>query len=361
MDNKQLQHLEYFKVNNFKGLESLELKDIRQFNLILGDNNIGKTSVLEALGIRETPFLHLQTLYFFYATKAAIRKYSASSVDYVRPFIGIGKNEINYFVKTIGWDGITETTVSCIQATELTDEDRKILLELTVLQPDQIPDNLILFTNHNGKKILPYDFSLYKVKNVNDYFPHINTNIAYEDDLVGFFSKTVNLNVSMKRDLISGVKLLQPDIEDIVIDTSTIPDIPTLTVMFANGSHLPLYMLGDGTLRLFRILIELIMCTEKYLMIDEIDNGIHFSKMKKVWEVVLNVAEKQNTQLFITTHNAECLRAFKEVLEEQEMQHLQKKVASYSLFRNKEGMVDNVRYSFAEFEHAIDYSLNIRG
>ncbi len=39
-------HLTYFKVENFK---SFEMNNIGQFNLLLGDNNVGKTSVLEAL------------------------------------------------------------------------------------------------------------------------------------------------------------------------------------------------------------------------------------------------------------------------------------------------------------------------
>ncbi|MBK6996615.1 MAG: AAA family ATPase [Lewinellaceae bacterium] len=43
------EHLTYFKVENFKRFDSLELTDIGQFNLVVGDNNVGKTSVLEAL------------------------------------------------------------------------------------------------------------------------------------------------------------------------------------------------------------------------------------------------------------------------------------------------------------------------
>ena len=42
------QHLTYFKVENFKRFDSLELTDIGQFNLVVGDNNVGKTSLLES-------------------------------------------------------------------------------------------------------------------------------------------------------------------------------------------------------------------------------------------------------------------------------------------------------------------------
>ena len=45
----ETKHLSYFKVENFKRFDSLEVNDIGQFNLIVGDNNVGKTSLLEAL------------------------------------------------------------------------------------------------------------------------------------------------------------------------------------------------------------------------------------------------------------------------------------------------------------------------
>ncbi len=83
--------------------------------------------------------------------------------------------------------------------------------------------------------------------------------------------------------------------------------------------------------------------------------------MKDVWRVIILVAKKNNTQLFLTTHDAECLKMFKEVLEEEEMIDFQKDVASYTLVRDVENKVVPIRYTFEQFEHSIDYSLNIRG
>ncbi|HMK97718.1 MAG TPA: AAA family ATPase, partial [Acidimicrobiales bacterium] len=36
-------------IHNFRGLRHLDLQDLRRINLLTGPNNIGKTSVLEAL------------------------------------------------------------------------------------------------------------------------------------------------------------------------------------------------------------------------------------------------------------------------------------------------------------------------
>ena len=56
-------HLTYFKVENFKKFDSLEVNDIGQFNLIVGDNNVGKTCLLEALLFDEDPQQLLNNFY----------------------------------------------------------------------------------------------------------------------------------------------------------------------------------------------------------------------------------------------------------------------------------------------------------
>ncbi|MDP5170014.1 MAG: AAA family ATPase [Bacteroidia bacterium] len=51
----KIQHISSFKLTNFKQFKSLALDNIGQFNLIVGDNNVGKTSLLEALLVHYDP------------------------------------------------------------------------------------------------------------------------------------------------------------------------------------------------------------------------------------------------------------------------------------------------------------------
>lgn len=39
-------YLKSISIRNFKGLKQLELNDLNQINIIVGDNNIGKTNLL---------------------------------------------------------------------------------------------------------------------------------------------------------------------------------------------------------------------------------------------------------------------------------------------------------------------------
>ncbi len=51
-------------------------------------------------------------------------------------------------------------------------------------------------------------------------------------------------------------------------------------------------------------------------MIDEIDTGIHYSRMKDFLKKVLQSAKNKNVQIFATTHSKECLEYYKQALQE---------------------------------------------
>ena len=46
-----MSYLTYLKIHHFKSIEDLELKNLSNINIIVGANNSGKTSLLEAVSI----------------------------------------------------------------------------------------------------------------------------------------------------------------------------------------------------------------------------------------------------------------------------------------------------------------------
>src|SRR5713226_8952202 len=46
-----MRHIDEFTIQRFRGIQDLKLEGLGQINLLVGDNNSGKTSVLEALSI----------------------------------------------------------------------------------------------------------------------------------------------------------------------------------------------------------------------------------------------------------------------------------------------------------------------
>lgn len=75
--------------------------------------------------------------------------------------------------------------------------------------------------------------------------------------------------------------------------------------------------LGEGINRYISILCAVWASHDGYLFIDEIENGIHFSNYKKLWQLIFIASQQTNCLVFVTTHSRECVTAFNEVQQEQ--------------------------------------------
>ena len=45
------------------------------------------------------------------------------------------------------------------------------------------------------------------------------------------------------------------------------------------------------------------------MLIDELDNGLHYSVLTETWQAIAGFSRKRNTQIVATTHSWECVRA----------------------------------------------------
>ena len=72
----------------------------------------------------------------------------------------------------------------------------------------------------------------------------------------------------------------------------------------------PLKSLGDGATRLFGTALALANSRDGYLVIDEVENGIHYSVQRDFWNMVLKTAHENRVQVFATTHSWDCVAGF---------------------------------------------------
>ena len=79
---------------------------------------------------------------------------------------------------------------------------------------------------------------------------------------------------------------------------------------------LPVSMSGDGLRRFLNIVAGSANPKNTMILIDEIDNGLHYSAYKKLWEAIFALATTTNKQVFVTTHSKETLSHLNEMLEE---------------------------------------------
>lgn len=151
-----------------------------------------------------------------------------------------------------------------------------------------------------------------------DYFePFISNLTGHDYSLTRQYSKLIqSQHKSVKNGLISALRVIDSSISNVEIQNITSSQ-PLLTIESEeHNSRNLLALFGDGTISMFRAVIFIMLYKNHRLMIDEIDAGIHYSRMKDYWKVILQSAKENDVQLFTTTHNRECMEAFRTALEE---------------------------------------------
>ena len=79
---------------------------------------------------------------------------------------------------------------------------------------------------------------------------------------------------------------------------------------------LPLRSLGDGMQRMLGIALALANAQDGILLVDEVENGIHYSVQPELWQLVFRLARRLNIQVFATTHSWDCIKGFQEAAQE---------------------------------------------
>jgi AAA15 family ATPase/GTPase len=78
-----------------------------------------------------------------------------------------------------------------------------------------------------------------------------------------------------------------------------------------SGEKVPFKSMGDGINRILHIILSMVNAQDGYLLIDEFENGLHYSVQEQVWKVIFSLAKSLNVQsshLFIHSNLLGCLR-----------------------------------------------------
>jgi ABC-type branched-subunit amino acid transport system ATPase component len=83
--------------------------------------------------------------------------------------------------------------------------------------------------------------------------------------------------------------------------------------MARDTAPVPLRSMGDGMQRVLQLVLSAIQARNGFLLIDEFESGLHYSVQSKVWKLLFDLARKNDMQIFATTHSSDCVKAFAEV------------------------------------------------
>ncbi len=84
----------------------------------------------------------------------------------------------------------------------------------------------------------------------------------------------------------------------------------------------PLSMFGDGLMKYLHIVSAFIANNATTIYIDEVENGLHFSCMRLLLEKIINFIKKnkdRNLQVFMTTHSQEFVEILDQVIKEKKI------------------------------------------
>jgi len=265
-------HITDLTIRNFRGFEDLKLSGLQAVNLIVGENNSGKTSFLEALAAVANPQGFKQLPSIFRA------KEKHADVRFYRWVLRDSSDVTDGFIQALG--------PAC--------ENRVDFLRKK--PTGQAPGNHV----HESKKL-----EVYAAKSSKELtFSPVSVHHGTPDSLVKSFGDAVRPREG-EQIMHEVLQAVDPRIQRIRVDPTEQGNI--ISVDLGLSESIPLSQAGQGIFRLVAMLSVLLGIKPKLCVIDEIENGIHYTALPRMWRGLAKISELLGIQIFATTHSKECL------------------------------------------------------
>jgi hypothetical protein len=341
-----------YAVSNFRCFRRLEINKLRRINLVVGKNNVGKTVLLESLLLYATG-ANSATVQFLLAWRddfgpnpTVMPVDFRDSALFHRPN-GKGPND-----RIIRLGPVTRPELS-FNVTVL--RDRESLPEgfsgfpSVGLSSDshsmvgQTPAVVASNALHFSTSTLGYvsgvfgpggairrpetweiiDQSLSAASDAGCVFLPIR---SLHRDVIASWWDSMALS-DAETEVVNCLSVIEPRLERIALVKHPFAVNGRMPVVRLKGQNepVPLKNLGAGTERLFQLALAVQRAAHKtesanrfpeldspLLLVDEIENGIHYSALPDVWSFLFKVAKAKNLQVFATTHSWGCIEAFQQ-------------------------------------------------
>jgi predicted ATPase len=181
----------------------------------------------------------------------------------------------------------------------------------------------------------------------------VSTNNMSEQKLASLWDLTSLTD--FESEVISSLRLIDDRVLGVtfVEDTASRKRLP-IVKMRGVSEPLPLKSMGDGMTRLFHIIVALVNAKDGLLLIDEFENGLHWSVQPKVWDIVFQLAEKLNVQVFATTHSRDCIQGFDRAW------NTYPDRGAFFRLDNKDGVVKATEYTAETLTDSIEMDVEVR-
>ncbi|SOD94925.1 AAA family ATPase [Spirosoma fluviale] len=336
--------LRSLEIQNYRNLRHLTIEKLGRVNLLVGKNNTGKTSVLEAVAIYASLYNEsitikslLQRRGEYYTNRIRevltgekvtsennLASLSSLYTDYIPKYFSSNNQGSDIY---IGEQRIKDQhnpkslAISFRKAYQTLRNDgsgREIIEYVTAEKEEDIGSREFRYEIHFWRNYLTQSiYSLNSDRLFNeptiqmpngalDQFQYVDSKNQSQNSVEALYSK---IALSDKEDIIvNALKIIEPQTERFsLIENSKI------IIKLTHRGIRNLSSMGDGVSRVFSIILAMVNCEGAYLLIDEFENGLHYSVQEKLWEIIFYLAERLNIQVFATTHSNDTIKAFGEV------------------------------------------------
>ena len=368
-------HLPNLSIDNFRGIDHLSIPRLGRVTLLAGRNGIGKTTVLDAVRV--------------YAARGRPAVLAGLLEDHGEFTVAIDEDGDDVLLPDIsalfhGREALHNPALSigCSDEKDHLGFDMimgKLSMEAVFVDSKSTATVKIMFKNKEYR--FPWNIS---VSDSNSkYFRFLRQKILDEDEwpsaikceslgpglpdntgMVRFWDRIAltdseNLLVqALQLILGNSVNRIAVVGDDVVGgDEPRIgkTDRRIIVRLSGDSTPVPLKSLGDGAIRLFGVAFALANSRNGFLLIDETENGIHYSVQRDYWHMILQTAHKDNVQVIATTHSWDCVKGFARAAMETE----DAEGVLVRLERDDDGM-RAIEYSEDELRVAAEQGIEVR-
>jgi len=144
--------------------------------------------------------------------------------------------------------------------------------------------------------------------------------------------------------VLEALQSIDPDIERLAVSLDTVSAEGRFGGVIVNCRNrpprLPIGTFGEGVWRMLGIALSLTWCKDGILLIDDIDSGLHYTVMERMWKLIFATSKALNVQVFATTHSRDCIESLASI-------------ARSDVYENSEVMIHRIE---AGKTHSIAYS-----
>lgn len=332
-------------IENYRAFSRLQISRLGRVNLVVGKNNVGKSSLLEAL-LLYSRYGSISTVWDiatarsdtnrFYMQVTPTEEYSLASVLSTLQRLFRGRPELrfqvasNLFLNAIRIESSRkDSTILQIEVDWLpiqtsngkskdsSIEDGGRIYPFLVVSDTRYPDQLDPVYYRLDRIITEINLER-PVSNLLKSV-YISAKGYKENDLATLYDNVAATN--LEDDTINSLQIIEPKTERIrfVESKDSVANTRQAVVkLLKQDTPFLIQDMGDGMQRLLGISLALVNSKDGILLIDEIENGLHHSVLVEMWRIIFETAQRLNVQVFATTHSWDCISAFQRAAVEAE-------------------------------------------